>query len=177
MKIAGISSEAVQNATGKDWEEWLDILDGENASEMEHKDIAGMLKNNYNLSGWWSQQVTVGYEQERGMREVHERKDGFEASKSRTFYVGVDRLYRAWVDEDVRGRWLDCRDFTVRKATKNKSLKITWPDETNVLVDFYPKEENKTQVTVQHGKLENRFAVKEKKEYWNRQFKQLKQIL
>jgi hypothetical protein len=38
---------------------------------MPHKQIAEYLYEKHGLSGWWSQVVTVVYEQERGLREKH----------------------------------------------------------------------------------------------------------
>ena len=42
---------------------------------MPHKQIAEYLYEKHGLSGWWSQVVTVVYEQERGLREKHQKSD------------------------------------------------------------------------------------------------------
>ena len=44
-------------------------------------------------------------------------------------------------------------DPKIRKATENRSLRITWPNGTNVDVMFYPKGEAKMQLTVEHARL------------------------
>lgn len=173
MSDTNISSDAVQKATGKEWEEWFNILDKEDSTSKSHKEIAAWLSGHFDLSGWWAQMVTVQYERERGMRKVHEKRDGFEASKSKTINVSLDKLYRAWFDEKRRSVWLDDLDFKIRKATENKSLRITWPDDTNVEVYFYAKGENKSQVTIQHNKLASQDDVKQRKEYWQKQIGQL----
>ena len=36
---------------------------------MSHKEIAEYLNEKRGVPGWWSQMVTVTYEQERGLRE------------------------------------------------------------------------------------------------------------
>lgn len=53
----------------------------------EHKDIALWLRENHIESGWWSQMVTVGYEQARGLRQKHEKPTGFDVGRSKTFPV------------------------------------------------------------------------------------------
>lgn len=69
--------------------------------------------------------VTVGYEQARGLRDKHQKTDGFSASVSKTLSVPLGRLFEIWSDEQTRAAWLG-ESFTVRKATQNKSMRVTW---------------------------------------------------
>ncbi len=177
MSDTNISDKAVQKATGKAWEEWYSILDEEDSTSKSHKEIAAWIGDNFDISGWWCQMVTVQYERERGLRKVHEKADGFEAGKSKTFYVGVDKLYGAWIDGKQRAEWLDAPDFEIRTATENKSIRITWPDDTNVELYFTDKGEEKSAVSIQHNKLERQRDVDEKKTYWQTQLKNLNTYL
>lgn len=54
------------------------------------------------VPGWWSQMVTVTYEQERGLREKHQKADGYSVSASRTFEVPINILYKNWSHEKLR---------------------------------------------------------------------------
>jgi hypothetical protein len=87
-KTAGISSAAVKKATGKDWKQWFTLLDKAGARKMPHKDIACLVYEKHQVSGWWAQMVTVGYEQARGLRQKHQAGlplypfQGVEGSKS-----------------------------------------------------------------------------------------------
>jgi len=97
LKFAGVSDEAVKARTGKGWKEWFAILDKIGARKMSHRDIAEQLYKNYKISGWWSQMVTMGYEQARGLREKYERSGGYyEISISRTLEVPVSKVFKAW---------------------------------------------------------------------------------
>jgi hypothetical protein len=109
--------------------------------------------------------VTVLYERDRGHRAKHQRPDGYSISASRTVAVPLPRLYQAWGDKQA-GQWLKSEPFTVRKATKDRSMRITWPDGTNLEVMFYPKGAGKSQVTVQHSKLKSAAAGEKLKKYW-----------
>lgn len=177
MSDTNISNEAVQKATGKGWKHWFALLDEAESTSKTHKEIAAWLSEHSELSGWWTQMITVQYERERGLREVHEKKDGFEAGKSKTFYLPVDKLYQAWIDPAQRKQWLEAPDFEIRTATKNKSIRISWPDETNVVVDFAVKGEAKAQISIQHNKLADKKKVVKWKAYWHSQLSKLDDYL
>src|SRR5690348_2978016 len=95
LRLAGVGTAAVLRATGRPWSEWLSVLDRAGAGAMAHKDIARLLSRKYGVPDWWSQMVTVGYEQARGLRAAGERADGFAASASRTVQADLARLYDA----------------------------------------------------------------------------------
>jgi hypothetical protein len=161
-----ISDEAVKAKTGRTPPEWFEILDREGAREMPHGQIAELLYGKYEIDGWWAQMVTVSYEQERGLRDKHQKPNGYEISGNKTLPVPLDALFAAWQDEAVRGRWLGETALTIRRATPNKSMRITWPDQTHVDVNFYAKGDTKSQVSVQHGKLPDAEAAARMKSWW-----------
>jgi uncharacterized protein YndB with AHSA1/START domain len=166
-KIAGVGNAAVRLRTGKSWEEWFEILDEAGAKDMKHKDIAAYLRKHHIESAWWSQMVTVGYEQSRGLREKHEKPTGFEVGRSKTVSVPVADLYDAWKDSRIRRKWLGESGLQIRTAAQNKSMRLTWSDgETVVAVYFHDKGREKSQVSVQHTKLKNKTAGEKMKKYW-----------
>jgi uncharacterized protein YndB with AHSA1/START domain len=177
-KTAGISDAAVAKKTGKSWAEWFALLDADGAQKMNHKQIAEHLHQRHGVPGWWAQMVTVGYEQERGMRQKHEKTDGFSVSVSKTINVPVRKLFKAWEDEGERARWLPRRKMLIRKATPDKSLRISWGDgKTSVEVNFYGKGDGKSQVTCQHTKLSSREEVERMRTFWSKATQSLKETL
>ena len=174
MKLAGVGSQAVLKATGRAWDEWLKVLDRAGARSMAHKDIAMMLSRKFSVPDWWCQMVTVGYEQARGLREKHQTAQGYRASASKTVAVDVDDLYSAWSDGRQRSRWLPAAPIQVRRATENKSLRITWNGAEDVDVGFFAKGEGKSLVQVQHGKLATAGAVARSKKFWTAALARLK---
>jgi uncharacterized protein YndB with AHSA1/START domain len=174
----GMSDAAVQVKTGKNWAEWCALLDEAGASRMTHKEIAAYLHDELQCSSWWSQMVTVGYERLRGLREKNQAAGGYQMSATRTIPVSMAKLYRAWTNPKIRERWLPAADFTVRKATPKKSLRLTWSDGNgSVEVQFYAKGEEKCQVNVSHTKLPNAGEVARLKEYWGKALDRLKDVL
>lgn len=152
-------------------------MDDKDSTSKSHKEIASWLSENYDISGWWCQMITVQYERERGMRKVHEKADGFEAGKSKTYHFPIQNIYEAWINPDLRKQWLETHEFEIRTSTEYKSIRITWPDETNVAIYFYPKGDEKTQISVQHNKLENQEDVTKRKAYWHAQLLKLNKFL
>lgn len=176
-KLAGIEDAAIKAKTGCTWELWTKALDYARASEWPHRRIAEYVHEKYKVGDWWAQTVTVGYERIKGLRAIGQRRDGtFEAAKSKTFSVPLQRLYRAWSNTTLRAKWLP-EDFTVRSATPQKYMRISWPDGTSVLVGFTKKGAEKSQVAVQHTKLSDRAAVTKMKAFWEERLKALGDVL
>ena len=162
-----ISDAAVQAKTGRDWAEWFKLLDAEGAAAMSHREIAIHLRERRGLSGWWSQMVTVAYEQARGRREIHQTSRGYQVGVSKTMPVSVDALFTAWENEASRQRWLGDEPITIRRATPPKSMRITWSDDqTNLDVSFWDKGPAKSTVQVQHSRLADREDVEAKRTFW-----------
>jgi len=173
----GIGDGALQAKTGKTWAEWFAILDAASAQRMTHPEITIYLSQEQGVPDWWCQMVTVGYEQARGRRQVHQKTDGYAASASKTIAVPVSALYEAWADETTRLRWLPGATLTVRKASPGRSMRITWDDGTRVDADFYAKGDGKSQVSIQHSKLPDDQAVARMKAYWSESLDRLRSLL
>jgi len=177
-KLAGMSDAAVKKATGCDWKGWAGALDYAGASEWPHRTIAEFVREKFEIEDWWAQSVTVGYERIRGLRDIGQRRGGaYEATKSRTFPVAASELFKAFAEPRFRARWLRESGITVRKATANRSVRITWKDGTLVEVSLIAKGEAKSAVQIAHGKLPDKAAVTRAKEYWGERLDSLREHL
>ena len=176
--LAGMSNAAVHAKTGCDWKKWVRVLDAKGAASMSHKEIAKYAYDQFDISGWWAQMVTVGYERIKGLRDVGQVCDGkYQASKSKTLPVPVTKLYRAFSVARSRNRWLPDVKLNVRKATPGKSMRITWEDGTSVEAYFTAKGAKKSQVAIQHRKLVKKADVVKAKAYWGERLTALGKIL
>jgi uncharacterized protein YndB with AHSA1/START domain len=172
-KAAGISDDAVKSATGKSWREWFTILDKAGAKKMDHRTIAAYIHDELKCPPWWSQMVTVGYEQERGLREKHQKPAGYQISVSRTLSATATLLDRAWQDPRTRKRWLS-DPIEIRTSVPKKHIRATWKDKkTSIEVNFYPKGD-RYQVTVQHSKLKDARTAARMKSFWAEALDRLK---
>jgi uncharacterized protein YndB with AHSA1/START domain len=173
-----MSDEAVKAKTGKKWDQWFAILDKAGAKEMSHKDIVKFLNSNHDVGPWWQQMVTVTYEQSRGLRDTHEKPGGYQISVSRTVNVPLGDMYKAVASEKSRRSWLSEDELVVRKATPNKSMRVTWKDgKTSLEINFYPKGDAKSQVVVQHSKLPDAKAAAKMKIFWAKALDRLREVL
>jgi hypothetical protein len=177
-KAPPVSDRAVQAKTGKNWQQWFELLDRAGAKKMTQTDIAAYLYHELGCPSWWNQMVAVGYEQDRGLREKHQTPVSFQISCSKILTVPLSTLFAAWRDEKTRLQWLEERGMVVRKATRDKSLRVTWVDSrTNLEVLFYAKGASKSQVTVQHNKLADASAAERMKRYWAEKLENLQEFL
>jgi len=172
-----IGDEAAKAKTGQTWNEWFKILDAAGGKTMNHQQLVARLNRQHGIGPWWQQMIAVTFEQARGLRQKHEKPGGYEISVSRTIDVPLSKAFKAWTDEKARKKWLPS-NFKVRKATTNKSLRLTWEDEkTSVAVAFLPKGSGKCQVVAQHSKLSDANTAAKMKTFWGQALDRLKGLI
>ena len=119
------------------------------------------VENGYDLPMWGA-----GYGP-KALTLIGQKCDGsFNANKSKTFAVPVSRLYRAFSVKRTRERWLPKIDLKIRTSTADKSMRITWPDDTSVHAYFTAKGANKSQIAIQHVGLPGKKDIAARKEFW-----------
>lgn len=174
--LSGMKNAAVKEKTGRDWSEWVALLDRGGWSEKPHRDIAKHV-HSLGVPGWWSQSVTVGYERIKGRRAIGQRADGkYEASKSRTFAVPLATLYEAFANARRRKRWMAATP-AVKSASPGKRMRLDMGDGTSVEVYFMAKGAAKSSVAVAHSKLTDRAAVEARKAWWSERLDALAELL
>jgi hypothetical protein len=162
MPQAPITDEAVSKATGKTWAEWYGALDRLKAHQLPHKQLAALIDQQFGVGAWWSQMVTVQYERHKGLRVVNQKADGFEVSVSRVLPVPVDVAFAAISSP----KWLRPA-LKPRTSNPNKSWRADGPGGVGVVaVNFYPKNTNKTQISLQHSKLADAAQVEHYRAFW-----------
>ena len=173
-----ISDEAVKKSTGKTRKQWFSILNKNGAKKMEHKQVAKLLHEKFGLSPWWSQMLTVQYEQEIKGRKKHEKTDGFQISKSITLTAPVTKIFNTINSPLKRIVWLKDPAITITKSTKDKSIRGKWSDKkTNIEFQLYPKDINRTQVVIQQSRIKSSKEAETMKTYWGKQLNNLKKYL
>jgi hypothetical protein len=179
MLIAGPEeSAATEQATGRSNEQWFALLDEWGAAERTHAEIARWLADQEGVSNWWSQMVTVAYEQVRGRRLPHERPDGFTITASKTVAVPVADLFAAVSDDTRRARWLPDARLRLRTSTAPKSARYDWEDgATRVNVGFTARSDTTSTIALSHERLPDPDAAEEMKRWWRERLAELKTLL
>lgn len=160
-----VSDAAVKAKTGKDWKGWFMLLDKAGAKKLTHTKIVAILHEEHGVPGWWSQMVTVEYELSRGLRERHQKADGFSVSASKTIATSLADLYDATVDAATRKRWFPKGTFKASSQTKNKYLNGEW-NGARLNVGFYAKGEDKAQIAIQVNRLASKEEVDRERAAW-----------
>lgn len=177
-KLAGRSDATIKANTGCTWELWVKTLDYQKAHTWPHREIAKFVHEKYKVPGWWSQTVAVGYERIKGLRAVGQRLDGtYEASKSKVIAVPLARVYRAVSNARTRARWLPEARAVVKTATRDKYVRLAWPDATSVVIGFARKGAAKSQVAIQHSRLADKATATRMKAYWAERLAALERVL
>jgi len=162
----GMSDAAVAAATGRDWDGWFALLDGDGAAAMGHPAIVRHLQTTYGVSDWWCQMVTVGYERARGLRAVHEKADGYAANASKTLAADAETVTAWFSDAGLQARWLEPGTVTLRSTTPGKSARFDVAAGGRMSVWVTAKGEAKSGVSLQHERLPDAEAVAMWKSFW-----------
>ncbi len=173
-----ITDKLVVEKTGKSLEDWYGQLDRKGAQKLDQEEIYRLVNSISGLKplGEWNQNLlATSYSWSRGLKERGEKKDGFEVSVSKTVNTELPLLYKSFIEERTRNKWLGKENITIRKATENKSARMTWTDgQTSLSVDFYEKGKNKSQVVVQHMKIKTKPESEKMKLLWQEKLEVLK---
>ena len=175
----GRSEVGVRRATGRGYAEWFGALDAWSAPGRPYREIASWLTGTHGISDWWAQKLIVEYEEARGLRPPGSRRDGtFEVGATKSVAVPVSRLFAAFVDADLRERWLPGAAVRQRTTHPDRSVRFEWEDgESRVAASFLAIGNGKSQVAVQHERLPDTKSATAMKAFWRERVAALKAML
>jgi hypothetical protein len=162
---------SIKRATGRDWDEWCDLIDAWPGNHRGHTAIAAHIAETHGLDGWWGQGVTVGYERITGRRVVNQMADGtFSAGKTRTVTVDLAVLRSLLVDDADRSALFPGLETQLRSRPGSKALRVgvAIDDQAigSALFTFTPKDDGRVMINVSHDGLPDAAAVERWKQYW-----------
>lgn len=189
-----VSSESLRGATGRDWREWLVLLDSAGAAQWDHGQTVGHLEREHpEVSSWWRQTLAVGYEQARGKRVVGQTADaGFQVGVQRSVPATAARLWNLIVSRP--DLWLGGGadvDFVrgaryavpgargeIRVVKPGDRLRMTWqPDgwasPATLQLALQTRPSGKTAITVHLERLPDAEAREEMRGRWRRALEQI----
>jgi uncharacterized protein YndB with AHSA1/START domain len=176
-----MAREGVRRATGRSRDEWFGVLDAWGAAGRPYREIADWLSGEHQISSWWAQKLIVEYEQARGVREAGARPGGtFAAGASKTVAVPVERLTAAFVDAELRARWLP--DVVLHERTSQAGRSIRFDLErsgarSRLNVTFASSGEGKSRMALEEERLPDARAAEEARGYWRERLAALKALV
>lgn len=164
----GVGDDAVLHATGRSRDEWFALLDADGAQALTHKDVATRLVAEHGVDPWWAQNVTVAYEQARGIRRPGQRQDGtYEASVTRT--VDLEKTVALEALAGVVERELGTPPLALNLGAKHPTARFPIEDGEFVLASSGDRAGGRSSIGLTWGRMpdDGRLAeVKERMRAW-----------
>jgi uncharacterized protein YndB with AHSA1/START domain len=184
-----ISNDAVIKATGRSWEQWHELLKQVIVDDWSHKEIVSYLRNEYNISHWWAQTITVDYEQFIGRRQVGQTQStDYQIGVRKTFDISLkvawdllmsNNATKIWlgenkidtIEEDTYYKTTDGTTGKFRVIKPEHHIRLTWkPKEwespSTLQIRVIPTKEQKTTVAIHHEKLKDNRVREQMREHW-----------
>jgi hypothetical protein len=167
--------QAVERATNRTWDEWLQYMEGIGAKNLSHHEIASNLLEELDGKidniGWWAQSVTVAYEQYIGRRIPGQRPDGtFQTSVSKATKLAMQELMDKWVDfatGDEALLALIAGDARVSGTDKRITWRTKARDGSEIRVTSEPKKDGTASIIAVQMGLETNELNLEAKSKWS----------
>ena len=176
--IALMPPETNRPTPAEDRGHWFTLLDDWGAPSRPYREIADWLTNEQGLSAWWAQKIIVEYEQARGLRDAGRRRDGtFAAGASRTISAGSERVRDAFLDAELRDRWLPGVGAEVRSGAQGRAVRLDLADGTRLLATLDAMAPSRTAVAVEQSRMTDPAAVAPAKAYWKTRLDALRALL
>jgi predicted Zn-dependent protease len=168
-----VSPEAIEKATGKSWDDWLAFFESIDAASLSHADIARKTHEQGGATGWWSQMLTVAYEQHIGRRVPGQDCEGeFSVAVSKILNSDMDASLQWWQNavggQDTFADVAISRGPDVSETDKWRYWRAGLADGSRVNVNIYEKAAGKSILGIQHEKLESTEQVEHWRAFWKK---------
>lgn len=172
------NTAGIAAATGRTWDDWVEVLEAAGAREMPHSAIAVLalkhMPESLERAEWWAQATAVAYEQHAGLRVPGQTCTGdFQLSTSKTVAGDKDSALEAWVAlagerEEFGGVEVEAPG-AASSTEKWRYWRVPLADGTRVALNFSDKAGGKCSVGLVHSKLDPAEAI----EFWRPVWKDL----
>lgn len=126
-KLAEVTSQSVEKATGSSWDEWVAFLDRSGAEKMEHKKIVDLLKQE-NVMPWWQQKVASGYRLHKGLRGAGQSDNIFQAGVSKVFPLTLQQAWDFITSPEIIEVWNagNIAEEDIKVYNPGSHLRVAW---------------------------------------------------
>lgn len=185
------SDLSVKKHTGKEWSDWIKILNNLGCRNWSHKEVVALLKAKFKLTPWWQQVVARGFHVKTGIRSPQQTLKGtYTTTVTKSFNLNPQQLYSFVISPKGQKIWLHPLDplsfkqkepfeclgeifGEVRIVKINKTLRLTWncedwPRKTHVQLNIYSKGKNKSMLVLNHTDLPSLKAKKQMHTHWRK---------
>ena len=147
-KIGRVSSVSVEKHTQKSWSKWVELLDRAGAKNWNHQELVAHLVKKYELSLWWRQIVSIGYETHTGKRILgQDLKGEYSTASTRTLPIAASEAWKWIWSKPIASKWFPTLEPLVlkkgsvfetpfgfygqiRTMQAGKKVRMTWTEST-----------------------------------------------
>jgi len=181
----------VLKGTGKNWDQWMKLLDQAGAGYWNHQEIVAHLKRKHRLTAWWQQGVTLGYEYHKGRRiEGMSLKGTFSLTATKTLPLPQAQVWKLLVSSKGQVHWLkplsplkiatkasfECDGGIFGQVRTFKAplrLRITWqetewPKPSTVQIHVVSHRKDKSVLVITHEGLKDGRLRTELRAHWKK---------
>lgn len=161
-----VSDDRVVAATGRTWNEWCDLIEASAVADAGHQAVARWVGEAHGLDGWWSQQVTGGFERITGIRVPGQMPDGtYQIGRSRTVPGDAADLRAMLLNDADRSDLFGGQPTELRSKPTTKVLRLGMADGV-ALFTLTGRADGRMTVTVAHERLPDAATAEQWKVWW-----------
>ena len=147
------NTTAIVAATGRSWEDWVQLFDDAGARQMNHSAIATLalqlMPAPVEQKEWWAQSTAVTFEQHAGLRVPGQTSTGdFQLSTTRTVPGDKDQTLKAWLEiVDSRAEFGGVRvegEASTSSTDRWRYWRVSLANGTRVVVNISDKSDGKS---------------------------------
>lgn len=106
-KIGRVTSASVQKGTGRNWDQWITILEKAGARSWTHRETVELLTKRYKLTPWWQQGVALGFEYHTGKKvEGQNARGEYSVTVTKSIPLSRAKLWKWLISDDGQELWL-----------------------------------------------------------------------
>src|SRR5699024_2456478 len=176
--IKPINISAIEAATNRPWQQWVQLLEEAGAGQINHSQIAVLALElkpaDVEQKEWWAQGTAVAFEQHAGLRVPGQTSTGdFQLSTSRTVAGNKDQVLETWLElvgsRTEFGGVLIEGEASTSSTDRWRYWRVSLSNGTRVVVNINDKHADKALVGLQHSKLDSAETIA----YWRPIWKDL----
>lgn len=176
-KLKPINLGPIERATDRPWTQWLEFMESIGARDLNHTQIAQKVLAELETfdppldnPAWWSQGITVAYEQHSGRRLPGQQADGtFQMSVSKTTKLDLQEAMDRWVEfaaSDPEVVAMTASEPRVSGTDKRKTWRAKASNVGNLMFTSELRPTGKTAVLAQQMKLPSQEENEQAKVFW-----------
>jgi hypothetical protein len=158
---ADVSSDQLATNTGKQKEEWLEIIFQSELREAKQRAIAAWLMETYRVQKWWAHSISLIYLKWREQPKTNASSDSV-VRISKIIEASTFRVFSIMNSESFYGS--DFNRFL--KIADSERLVLTFQDGTRATIVFQTIESN-CEVLIEHEFIAGKETVKTRTVFWN----------